>query len=242
MTVAGMPFVASGAYANYTLAGGSAQAAVCTVEEVGDCSVSSCEIRSGVTIQPTNVSAGRVTISGGQRTIELLPEADASYPTDQSTTMGIFDGGETLTFTVDGAGDVPAHQATLTAPGAVTVTAPDLASPPTIDRATDLALSWSGGSSGELQAAITVAISDGVEVTQSVGLVCRFPASSSSASIPAGALGLLPATAPTTTATMSLLVVSRTELEAGDYLVGFDAAAAASTTEGAQASSQITLQ
>jgi hypothetical protein len=41
---------------------------------------------------------------------------------------------------------------------------------------------------------------------------------------------------------MSLLVVSRTELEAGDYLVGFDAAAAASTTEGAQASSQITLQ
>lgn len=110
----------------------------CTTETVAGCAARTCTFIQdlGVTPMLDPVSAGAVTISGGASPIALMPAGDNSYAT--MTAAELWHGGETLTATAPG-GVAPGFTLTVTAPEAVTFTAP--AAPVMLTSGQDLVLS-----------------------------------------------------------------------------------------------------
>ncbi|HEU4405660.1 MAG TPA: hypothetical protein VFS43_10250 [Polyangiaceae bacterium] len=147
--------------------------------------------RCGTGTAGATVSAGTVTLVGGDKPITLQPEEGTGYyPFYSDIATGLWNGGETLTFAASG-GLVPAFQGTLVAPSQVFVTAPAVpaGAPPTftIDRASDLPVAWVGGGSGDVQALLSAGPPG--ETTQ---VICDFASGSGAGVVPPALLALLP--------------------------------------------------
>lgn len=155
----------------------------------GTCVAETIKPRDGA--DGTDVSAGKLTISGGSKTIEITPKSDNTYTPSSSSAQTLFSGGEQLTAKVEGAG-VPAFQTTLTAPSKLVVTAPLLAADAgpdsTLDmtRASGLGITWTGTSSGTFVAYFATTSPNEVHT-----LTCRYAPSAGSAQIPKEALATL---------------------------------------------------
>lgn len=139
----------------------------------------------------TNVSAGKLTITGGLDSIEIAPGTDGTYEAKTSTATALWKGGEKLTAKVEGAG-VPAFEGTLTAPGLLAISMPSLSPVDagdnllSVNRAADLHVMWSGSSSGTV--VIYFATTSASEVRT---LTCRFSPAAGSGHITKEALATL---------------------------------------------------
>ncbi len=227
------PVRTSGAWAAYGLTGTGSN--TCTVTDHGRCKVYDCPITTTQPPPPTYVPAGTISIGGGQRAITLTP-ALAEYPSESDTMNTLFAGGETLTFDVAGEGDVPPHQASLIAPSPVTV-AGFGTTPAQVDRSAPYGIAWSGGSAGDVHVALSATESSGGQPFRSVSAQCDFDAAAGSGAIPTDALALFPATSPPdVVGSVSVSVIASTTVEAGDYLVFFQASTLALNPAGSAAS------
>jgi hypothetical protein len=236
-----MPIVASGATAAFVVASEGATFGDCTTTKEGDCTLLDCAFSGATPPPPQYLDAGAIELAGGSRAVTLQPQPGGSYTSESSTTSALFAGGETLTATIAGAGDIPAHEVTLTAPSSVALTTPDLDEPITIDRNGPLALAWSGGGAGRVRVAVGVSFLDGSTLVRTAAVSCSFPASAGSGTVPASLLGAMPATTPTDYGSISVDVTSETSVVAGDYATRFYATAMATAPMGGQAATQAFL-
>lgn len=131
-------------------------------------------------------SAGALHVAGGAFPVALTPAADSSY-TARMSTSALWSGGEQLTITGAGA-EVPAFTASVTAPAAPRISAPLAggATTPTIVRAQDLGVTWSGGTVGTVDFSVN---DSGGKTT----INCHFPVAAGAGTVPAALLQLLPA-------------------------------------------------
>lgn len=196
--------------------GGATMDTRCTVQQTfGPCVVRTCGSGTAGT-----ASAGAITISGGRQPITLMPASAGGYTAFQDSSVGIFDGGETLHVMGAGAA-VPAFSGSMVAPSQMTMTAPSSQTGSiTLARSAGLSLAWSGASSGNVE--ITLTGASGPEV------FCSFPASSGSGAISSSALGLLAAGDATLDAEQS----SDTTVTAGGFHVALHAVTAARDADG----------
>ncbi len=187
----------------------------CTAEVVGTCIVRECT-RS----QPQGlaVSAGRITMTVNGREVTITPTSAGEYPAPKNPQPALFQGGETVSFVVEGGGDVPAHSASIVAPTAVVLTAPDPTKPIVIDRTKDLAFAWTGGAAGDVLFVTGVQRSDG----SIASLTCMFPAAVGGATLPNTTLARLPS-GNGATSLAYFWVMGRTEVDAGPWHTAFSA-------------------
>jgi hypothetical protein len=141
-----------------------------------------------------------------------------------SGTGGSSGGGETITASAAGA-DVAAFSGkTVTAPNPITVTAPTCTLNMTTfmydcgtqSLASDLTVSWTGGASTGVTAQITTSKASDLR-----SVVCSF--TSSPATIPAAALGMLGKTADGYTANLSVAPTNTTAFTSGGYSIDLTA-------------------
>ena len=178
-----------------------------TVTEV-DAGLGSCTVTQSTT--PTtgqytaavaaHVSAGTITLVGGQKSAFLVPEvtsfADGGSSVGYSLSQGsmLFGPGDTLTISASGE-TVPPFSAEITVPNAIALTQPDLRDPfLVIVRSMDLAVVWTGGGpTGD----VTFGLNQDLGPT-TTSVSCRSPASAGRGVIPASALGYLTASTAST--------------------------------------------
>jgi hypothetical protein len=156
----------------------------CAQNIVGPCTVYVCPTTTPPA--PTYASAGTVSVTGLAQPVSLTPQANKMYTafTSQAT---LFSGGETITITGAGA-DVPAFSIGITGPGRATITQPAKPSGTfTINRAQDFTVRWSGGGAGKVFVYVSGPSGSGASLN------CGFDASAGMGSVPAAALGMLPA-------------------------------------------------
>jgi len=191
--------------------GGAASADFSTIDtgcpetELGACILLDCTQAA-----PAPVSAGTITITGATLPISLVPGTDKKYAGLSSQTQTYYTDGAMVSFAASGA-DVPAFTVGLTTPSKATITAP--VEPPSaspylmVSRASPFSVSWTGGGSGQIQ----VALFAGSPSTK--WIVCRFPASAGSGSVPTSTIAMLPAGQ----GSFAMSAIAATEIVAGDY-------------------------
>jgi hypothetical protein len=179
----------------------SASDDTCTHTTAGACTVDVCNVPSTVGDPPANPSAeaappatvkapsaGEITVTALQ-TLTLSPDTAGNY-SSKTGKAELFQTGGAIAISAAGA-DVPAFQKSITAPSSVTITSPTLtvdASLP-LDRSKDFAFSWSDGTAGEVGITVSAATP-----TRAVTILCTYPASAGTATIPTAVLGKLDAT------------------------------------------------
>jgi hypothetical protein len=136
----------------------------------------------------TLLSAGTLSVEGGLVPVSVMPNAQNQYVHTMNSTV-LWNGGEMLGVKATGAAmGAPAFDLAVPAPGKATITAPAIAGlgqPTMVPRSANLSLAWTGGT-GTLRAFFFV-------TGGSVFASCTFPASAGSGTVPASALGKLPA-------------------------------------------------
>ena len=152
-----------------------------TVATYGACEVEDCIFTGPM---PTELNAGTITIAGDVRTA-TLPVMGAGHGEDFVSGQELFTAGATVSFDAAGSASVPPFSADVVAPGAVDVTAPTLAGL-MIDRATDLNVAWTGGTTGQVRVVMDAGM-DG----SATFVVCQYDATDGAAVIPSMALGHL---------------------------------------------------
>ena len=216
----------------------------CTRSQDGDCSLLICPPSGaggaggadGAGGSPPMTDAGVITITGGSKTVTLVP-ANGAYAVVSDNTL-LFHGGETLTLSAVG-NVVPAFTGILTAPDSPTLTAPALppvlSSPLVIPRSQPLQFSWSMPANDT----ILVVINSGDSASTGTGRVaCNFAGSKGSAAIPAADLQMLPAGA----GNLGVQAFDMQMITAGSYGIGFEASSSMNDAKGRPASGTVTLQ
>lgn len=158
-----------------------------TSKTIGPCLVE--KIGSGSSPDETDLSAGTIHITGGTKSVDLVPTAKKTY--DPVTgAVALWSGGETLTVAAEGK-DVPAFTTSLVAPSKLTMTAPALPSPSanlSVTRSAPLSATWTGASSGQV-----VLYFDAATGSNAFSATCTFKASDGKAEVPAAAFADFPA-------------------------------------------------
>lgn len=189
----------------------------CTTTTLPDpnCTWVHCTGDLGGTPTATVESAGVITITGGTKTVTLMPDTMNAYPQFFDGATAAWSAGAMITISAAG-GTVPAFSATLAAPMPVTLTSPTQdAGTFTIDRASPLALAWTGGTAG--QVTITIAGPEPMGATSIDNITCGFPAASGAGSVPVEALMKL--SAGSTGAALGVAVAEKKIVTAGQYAV-----------------------
>lgn len=195
------------------------EAPPCELLVLGDCALlEPCEAGEA----PVWISAGAISISGGARDITLVPAPDDTYPTD-SADEPLFAGGEPLTIELAGSAEVPAHTEQVTAPAAVEIASPTLATLSVIERSSDLVFTWSEGNPGDVLVRL-------VDFDSKAVLECTFPGEAGAGAIPSDVLQLLP---PTTEGLVQVSSVDFEQATIGGYSVSFGALGSARDSSGA---------
>jgi hypothetical protein len=213
------------------VAGAVPSSPACTLTLIGDCQASACIVESGDAgtngLPPTLVSAGTVTISGGSMTATMMPGANNIYQASDNT-QALFSGNEKLTFATTGAA-APASSTFVIAPSSVTITKPAPAATYTITRASGFGLTWSGGGPGTVNVTIQSAITSTAPGTPYGSVRCQFPATNGAATVPPGALAVL----PVGNASFQLAVANSVSTVVGDWLITANALTFPVTAAGA---------
>ncbi len=172
------------------------------------CSVVDCLALPVPSIAPRAASAGRITFSGALSGPAFMDFDAASNVYRADPTDRIFEAGSAVRVSAVGA-EVPPFTATVVAPGDLVLTCSD-PSCLTIDRTTDLRLSWSQPAAGE----VDVTFGDDVP-GHHVVIDCAFDAAAGVGTIPASMLAHLPATSMPARFSAS----SHREVTVGDWTV-----------------------
>jgi hypothetical protein len=213
-SVSGTSVVQSGANALFF----TQEAANCEPQVLGNCTfLSVCEGGDLVA-----VSAGDITITGGQRDFTLVPNAENQYTPDFASET-LFGGGDALTFSLAGSAEVPAHSEVIAAPGLIDIDAPSLAALSVIDRSSDLAFSWSGTDQGTVLVRV-------IDVTSKLSASCSFDASANAGSVPSEVLQLLP---PSNKAIVQVVTTELVDVGVGEFTVTIGASSPARDNAGA---------
>lgn len=158
----------------------------CVTTQQGQCSLTVCgPVDGGTQVPYVFRSAGTVGITGGQQPVALYPQGNMYSVFN--TTGSLYTGGTQLTVSAAGA-TVPAFSANVTAPTQVQLTSPTPPAPGAklqLYRNQPLSFGWAGSSVGTLQ--VTV----GSLTVGAPYVMCQFPASQGSATIPASTLSNL---------------------------------------------------
>jgi hypothetical protein len=169
----------------------------CTIAPFGPCNVVTCPTAVDGGVAVTHVNAGTVTITTptiATDPLVLVSDANGTYTSPDGGTaarpMQIFSGGDPVSFSVAGAGNVSAFQGTVAAPSFVDVTdpaIPDGGTQVVVQTSTDLAVAWDvhDTPSGQIDVSIDA---------QSSGIAarCSFNVADGSGTIPKAALQALP--------------------------------------------------
>ena len=154
---------------------------------VGPCLVE--KLGGGKAPEERDVSAGAMRVTGGTKTIDLVPSAKGTYAAI-SRNDSLWVGGETLTVTADGK-DVPAFTLRLVAPSKVTLTAPALPTAKSsleVTRRMPFLATWRPAASGEV-----VLYFDMATGANAFSATCNFRASAGAGEVPAAAFSDFPA-------------------------------------------------
>jgi hypothetical protein len=190
------PLVIGGANArfpNMLLAG-------CTTETIGACIVRSCPAPTPDAGAPAYVSAGDITITSGVITAAMpavMRQSDAgtySYSVPPGSTTGMFAGGDMVRIQAAGAaGGVPPFDQTITAPSAPQFTAPMATAVDglTVNRATDLTVTWMAFAAGRVVVTLTTPQITGGQPATTVE--CTYPGSAATGVVPSALLMRIPA-------------------------------------------------
>jgi len=215
------------AEAGYDVGAGFGRAGDCNVQELGPCEVSNCPASS------PGSQAGTITLAGGATTVTLTPDATGAYP-DAMGSAALWHGGESITIRAIGNPDgVSAFMGSLQAPAAVigtmlgNVVWP--AQPMTISRSAALTVAWNSSSAG---VAIDIGPATGLHAS------CVFPPGSTSGTIPAEVMMMLPAG----TVYLDLSAINHQMIMAGMVPVDLALLTAGNTASGDLASAELTLQ
>ncbi|HUS67918.1 MAG TPA: hypothetical protein VMZ28_25455 [Kofleriaceae bacterium] len=153
----------------------------CLSEYVAGCEVQDCEAATGI----LHVSAGTVTLTTPLGEAVHEPADDGLYPTAPAID---WEPGDTITLAVAGSADIAPFEAEVPGPGTITtVSAPDLAAGVTVPRDEPLAFAWEGADTA-VTAAVSCPLPEGIQQVR-----CRFPDGVLGGTMPAAALGRLPA-------------------------------------------------
>jgi hypothetical protein len=191
----------------------------CTETTHGPCTVDDCTLGGGgggtggggAGGAPAAPNAGDITLTGGARDVTLSPLTDGTYGLDTAPTNPLFVGGESITMAGAGA-DVPAFSQAVTAPSPIDLTAPVFATNNlTVDTASDLVLTWTGGTTGTTSLRLT-----GSDASSSVTVVCEFDASAGTGTAPTAALSPLQGLS---NGTASINNLGTDTISAGDWQV-----------------------
>lgn len=140
---------------------------------------------------PPAPNAGPINVNGGVLPVTLTVQPDGTYLPASAALMLWSDGMTTMQFMAAGA-DVPAFNVVQTSTQPVSITAPDLGAVPLlVTRSADMPLTWSGPSPGNV--VVRLRWRDMAPSTANTTIECSFPVADGSGSIPAAALGMLPA-------------------------------------------------
>jgi hypothetical protein len=182
-------------YASYSFSAGFSRTPIdtgssaCDIRTEGPCQVMDCTSTSdaGVPSYET-VSAGVIQLTGASQPLTLAPDASGTYAivTGQEK---LWSGGETLTVTAAG-DEVPGFQATLFAAVPVVVTSPAFpasGTPITLQTSGPLTVSWTGGLGGTVTVMLVRSVGK-----NTVSLMCSYPATSGSGTVPASAMASIP--------------------------------------------------
>ena len=232
-TIANTPVAGMSASAGFYSAYGAATG--CTTTTDGPCSISACTSGGGdAGGSPVSASAGTIQVTGGSKPVQLTPSGSTYTAVSGQTTL--WSGGEQLEAIGAGA-EVPAFDLKVTAPGYVTITVPTwpaAGGKVPITRTQPFAVAWTGGGAGNVVVGISA-----TSGAQSTTLSCSFPASGGSGTVPATALGKLPAAAPT--AGISITGSNVTEAVVSGWALRVNALTLAKTGTGV-ASAGVTIQ
>lgn len=233
-TIQSTPVLGMSASASFVSAYGTGTGS-CTTTKSGTCTIYQCPIGGASDAgTPPPASAGTIAITGGSKTVQLVPSG-ATYAA-QSAQQTLWNGGETIEAKSSGA-EVPAFDLKVAAPAYVTVTTPVFPAPGgkvTINRAQTFPVAWTGGASGDVTVGLT-----GSTASASTSISCIFPASSGSGSIPSSVLANLPSSP--TSATISVTSSSATETIVSGWSVRLQLLTLSKTATGT-ASAQATIQ
>jgi hypothetical protein len=130
-----------------------------------------------------SVSAGDITVSGGTSPITM---PGSKYGYQYTSTLGpIFSSGDVVRVAASGA-TAPPFTATVTIPQSLSVTSPAAAyGTVTMSRTSDVTIAWTGGGTDNVQVELDQ------YAPQAITIVCAFPASAGSGTIPLAAVSNL---------------------------------------------------
>jgi hypothetical protein len=191
-TLSGMTFGETLVLAGFVQAADGTQP-VCDIQTMGACEVIRCTTESADAGAPmsdagaarTQRSAGTITVSGGGRSIELVPGANNTY-TARPEMGQLFPAGTMLTIEATGdSNGVPSFSALLRMPSSIVLTAPlfNPTAPTTIPRNAPLALSWTGGTASKVRVELGS--------TPNASVRCFFDAAAGNGIVPADALAAI---------------------------------------------------
>ncbi len=146
-----------------------------------------CSILQTLATGTKSVSAGVVTVTGGNEPMKLTQEANTYAFEDDAHEA--WAPGATLTLNVAGSGPVPAMSGSAAAPGRLVVTSPTPSPTPiAVNRKHDFAVTWKPFSPGEVFLAVAgTSASDG----HAVDIECRFDGSAGRGAVPTSVLASL---------------------------------------------------
>ena len=158
--------------------------AACTVEEnVGGCTVVTCDTTAAPIAPGAHLDAGAVSLESATTNATLVRDDDGRYGVVRADGEEFFANGEELTAEAAGGDDVAGFTLTLNAPTPLQMVSPPLASV-TVKVTEALPLEWTGTSQGDVR--IVVANTLGLSAT------CTTPSTSSAFDVPAEVIGRFP--------------------------------------------------
>jgi hypothetical protein len=233
----------SGAFAGYFPAVAPPAASPCTSRSEGECTFTRCTIAPSTDpgVEPIpSLDAGAITVTGANRSIALTHDG-MNYTFESSSSEGLYEGGESLTFAVAGSDLLPAVQGTLVAPDPVSVTSPDVSAPFTIDRSNDFTLSWSEGTNGQVAMYLSTSRSENGQVVESSSVRCSVPLTDNQLVVPASLLADMLPTGPTDYGSLNIETLSESVVVEGTTQTTFRATSQGKNAAGGPGSTQIFL-
>ena len=185
--------------ANYCSTVGSLLNICKVVGEENGCIVAECEratvdggVESPCSKPETQVSAGTVKVSGGSGmpAIQMTYDPGVHGYVPFSADTPLWKAGEKILIEAAGDGSgAPAYSQTLLSPAKISITAPTLTQAGVqVDRGSDLAFSWTGGTHGN----VFVTFTAGRSGAHYYGLSCDWSATAGAGTVKAGLLSKLP--------------------------------------------------
>jgi hypothetical protein len=179
-------------------------------ETVGNCRITTTTDAGDDPTAPVFADFGPIALLGGSLPAEIEFVTGGGYAPFQ-VESALWTGGETLTFSAPGAA-IPGFDVDVTAPSQVEITSPTLVigADLTVDRANDLAITWTGASAGWLLVRFTdTSEGDGPWLDVS----CTFDPSAASGVVPSSVLGRI----ITDSGFLSIDVVSATDIVVDEW-------------------------